>query len=56
MIVGKFPFNGSSEKELFKKISSKKYEEPDFLSSEIKDLFAKIFVNEETRLNVTEIL
>jgi len=53
MLVGYLPFEDNDTTELYRKILSGKFEQPDFLSADVIDILKKILdTNPDTRLNV----
>ena len=60
MLSGKFPFNGKSEKEIFKSILKKKFDFSDKIwkniSSEVKDLINHMLCPEEKRFSAEQVL
>lgn len=57
LICGKFPFRGSNDKELYKKICKAELEFPDHMSTSARTFFHKIFKREaEQRLTAKEML
>ncbi|KAJ2132429.1 hypothetical protein IW136_005098 [Coemansia sp. RSA 678] len=56
MLTGKTPFQGEMLQDVYTKILKAEYNEPDFLSQKVRDLFAKIFVVDRTkRITMQEI-
>ena len=56
MLCGHFPFEDSSNDQLYKKICKGKFEIPKFLSKNAKDLISKILVvNIQRRINIKDI-
>ena len=56
MTTGKYPFGETEDKEMQRKMENGIYEIPPHISPELRDLFERIFVRDDTRITLDEMI